>query len=82
MTHSLESALSRSTETADVDFKSSVDVSALRDWLELIKDIVAFANSGGGYVLVGLDDNGLPSNCCVDLLLSVDQADFGNKLFK
>lgn len=78
----LELAIARCTETSDVDFKSSFDAGATRDWLELIKDIVAFANSGGGYILVGLDDDGLPSGNSVDALLAVDQADIGNKLLK
>lgn len=82
MTQSLEATLSRTTETTDVDFKSSFDPSATRDWLELIKDIVSFANSGGGYILVGLDDDGLPSGQSVDALLAVDHADLGNKLHK
>ena len=82
MSQALDAALERSTETSDVDFKSSLDVGAPRHWLELIKDIVAFANSGGGHIFVGLNDDGLPSGCCVDALLSVDQADLGNKLLK
>jgi hypothetical protein len=43
----LAAALSKTSESADVDFKSMFDAEALRDWLELIKDIAAFANSGG-----------------------------------
>lgn len=78
----LAAALARTTESADVDFKSSFDNSVSRDWLELIKDIVAFANSGGGYILVGLDDDGLPTEYDADALLSIDTADFGNKLHK
>ena len=56
----LSEALARSSETHDVDFKSAFDPAALRDWLELIKDIAAFANSGGGHILVGLKDDGSP----------------------
>ena len=70
MKHSLEEALSRTTETTNVDFKSSFDPGATRDWLELIKDIVSFANSGGGHILVGLDDDGVPSGNSVDALLA------------
>ncbi|CAN2529113.1 hypothetical protein V4E86_24360 [Burkholderia pseudomallei] len=44
-------ALGRRGEAADVDFKSALDVSATGEWHELIKDIAAFANSGGGYIL-------------------------------
>ena len=78
----LSSALARTTETADVDFKSSFDPEVLRDWLEIIKDIVALANSGGGHILVGLNDDGLPSGSDVSGLLAVDPADLGNRLHK
>ena len=78
----LTAALARTTETADVDFKSAVDPGASRDWLEVIKDIAAFANSGGGYILVGLNDNGTPSGADVSALLAVDPADLGNRFHK
>jgi predicted HTH transcriptional regulator len=26
--------------------------------LELLRDVVAFANSGGGYIIIGINDNG------------------------
>lgn len=75
-------ALGRTTETDAVDFKSAFDPSANRDWLDLIKDIAAFANSGGGYILVGLNDDGTPSGGDVSALLSVDAADVANRLHK
>lgn len=31
------------------------------DWCELIKDIVAMANSGGGRIAIGANDDGTPS---------------------
>jgi hypothetical protein len=78
----LSEALARSNETSDVDFKSTFDPTALRDWLELIKDIAAFANSGGGHILVGLSDDGSPSGADVSALLAVDPADLGNRFYK
>src|SRR4051794_31266653 len=80
--NALSDALARTSETDDVDFKSSFDATALRDWLELIKDIAAFANSGGGHILVGLNDDGSPSGVDVAALLAVDPADLGNRLHK
>jgi hypothetical protein len=79
---SLLLALGRSSERDDVDFKSSFDPSSNRDWLELIKDIAAFANSGGGYILIGLHDDGSPAGSDVSGILSVDPADLENRLFK
>ena len=78
----LFAALARTTEIANVDFKSSFDAAVLRDWLEIIKDIAAFANSGGGYILVGLSDDGSPSQADVSGLLAVDSADLGNRIHK
>lgn len=43
MTHPLELALSRSTETSDVDFKSTFDVGAARDWL--LRDALRYHSS-------------------------------------
>ena len=78
----LYAALARTTEIASVDFKSSFDPTVLRDWLEIIKDIAAFANSGGGYILVGLNDDGSPAPSDVAGLLAVDPADLGNNIHK
>lgn len=75
-------ALARTTETAEVDFKSSFDPGALRDWLEFVKDIAAFANSGGGFILVGVGDDGSPSGADVSPLLAVDPANVGNQIHK
>lgn len=78
----LAAALDRNSEKHDVDFKSAFDAASSRDWLELIKDIAAFANSGGGHILVGLNDNGTPSGADVSALLDVDPADLGNRIHK
>lgn len=46
------------TESRSIDFKSSFDPDSSADWCELIKDVVAIANSGGGSILIGLNDDG------------------------
>lgn len=53
----LKTDLERSSEAADLDFKSSIDPGSAGDWLSLIKDIAFFANSGGGTIFVGLNDD-------------------------
>lgn len=78
----LRSALGRTAESTDIDFKSAFDPNFLRDWLELLKDVAAFANSGGGSILVGLHDDGSPSGQDVGNLLAVDPADIGNRIHK
>lgn len=66
-------------ESATVDFKLSFDPKSKGEWCELIKDIVAMSNSGGGSIVVGVDDDGNPStNSDIAPLLAVDPADVTN----
>jgi hypothetical protein len=65
-----------------LDFKSGFNPALTGDWCELIKDIIAMANSGGGRIVVGLDDEGKPSGESVAALLSLDSADIANKIYK
>ena len=48
----LREALAVERERKRVDFKSSFNVQSNGEWCELIKDLVAMANSGGGVVVV------------------------------
>jgi len=67
-------------ESATVDFKASFDPQATQDWCELIKDIVAMSNSGGGTIIVGVADDGSASGTDLQDLLGLDAADVTNKL--
>lgn len=78
----LKVLLERTTEGADLDFKSTFDVNAPGDWLEIIKDISAFANSGGGTLLIGVNDDGMPSGADVAGALGIDPADLTNRIHK
>ncbi|MGI5818235.1 MAG: helix-turn-helix domain-containing protein [Armatimonadota bacterium] len=69
-------------ESAELDFKESFDPGETGDWCELIKDIVAMANSGGGTIVVGVCDDGTPSQADVTPLLTVDPAQVTDKLSK
>src|ERR1700680_3641018 len=70
-----------SGESASADFKSSFDPQSKQDWCELIKDIIAMSNSGGGVIIVGVDDDGNPlANADVAPLLAVDPADVTNRI--
>lgn len=68
-------------ESATLDFKSSFDPDSKQDWCELIKDIVAMSNSGGGSIVVGVDDDGNLSNSDIAPLLAVDPADVTNRIY-
>lgn len=45
-------------ETDSLDFKENFDLEKInKSYLELIKDIVAFSNTEGGYIIYGVSDN-------------------------
>lgn len=69
-------------ESPRVDFKAKFDASLPQAWVELVKDIVAFANSGGGVIIFGVDDDGSLSGADLAQLREVDTADVTNKLYK
>lgn len=75
-------ALDATRETRRIEFKGQLDLEASGTWCELLKDVVAIANSGGGVVVVGLDDTGTATGWDPTLLLGVDPADLTNKFSK
>jgi hypothetical protein len=68
------------SESAQLDFKASFDPDSKRDWCELTKDLVAMANSGGGSILVGVNDDGIPSRVDAQRILNLDPAQMTDKL--
>lgn len=78
-----ERALLARRESKTVDFKRSFDPTAPGEWCELVKDVVAMANSGGGYIVVGVEDNGEPAPIgAAAAMLSVDPAHLTDKVAK
>ena len=67
-------------ESSECDFKLCLPTSS-DEWIEVIKDIVAMANSGGGILIFGVNNDGSPSTVPVNIT-SVDLADVGNKIYK
>lgn len=51
--------LGSSCETSALDFKETLDLTQTRDRVELAKDVLAMANSGGGDIVVGVEDGTL-----------------------
>jgi predicted HTH transcriptional regulator len=49
----LQKAVEARRESKYVDFKASADLAVHGDCCELVKDIVAMANAGGGVILLG-----------------------------
>lgn len=82
MNELLESALNTDNETAFIEFKEGFDTSSAQEWCEIIKDIVAIANTGEGVIIFGLNDNGTPSGKDVTPILALDSADVIDKIHK
>lgn len=78
----LKKAQHAKRESKYVDFKEQFDPNSSRDWIELVKDIVAMANSGGGVIVFGVRNNGTPSGHDVTSILEVDPAHFVDKIFR
>jgi hypothetical protein len=76
----LEKASSASRESKQIEFKGAFDPSSGGDWCEVIKDIVAMANSGGGIIVFGLNSYGTRSGMTVDQICDIDNADIANKV--
>jgi Putative DNA-binding domain len=71
------------SESKSVDFKSAFDPDRLADWCELLKDVVAMANSGGGTILIGVADNGQCTSGSSGLkILQTDPAMVTDKIAK
>lgn len=70
------------SETADLDFKTAFDPTSNGDWCELVKDIVAFANSGGGCIAFGVNNDGSPANADLSPIRKVDPATVVDKVQK
>ena len=77
----LTGALNATSESERWDFKSSFDPDCNAEVLEIVKDIVAMANSGGGVIIVGLNDSGSIAATNVSKLLGWDAAKITDKLF-
>src|SRR5579864_5225172 len=78
----IHAAIEHGSETEAVDYKESFDPNVPADWLEIIKDIIALANSGGGVILVGITDSGALNGFDSTALFQIDPADVTNKIFK
>lgn len=67
-------------ESKLVEFKEQFDPANEGEWLELIKDIAAIANVGGGVIVIGVRNDGSASGADVRPVLALDSANICNKL--
>jgi hypothetical protein len=82
MNEPLAKSLSAKRESRYVDFKGSLDLEEPHSWCEIIKDIIAMANSGGGVILIGLDNRGQPTGFDPTAILDLDPAIVTDKIRK
>jgi len=80
MSKLVDKGLRAKRESRFVDFKRSFDPESAGEWCEIIKDVVAMANSGGGVILIGIENNGAPSGEDVSSVLAIDDAQFVDKI--
>jgi len=78
----IERARDAKRESKFVEFKESFDPKSDGEWVELLKDFAALANSGGGVVIIGVNDNGTRGDADVSDVLKLDAAKIADKLFR
>jgi hypothetical protein len=76
----LDRAENAKGESKFIEFKRDFDTNSAQAWCEVMKDIVAFANSGGGIIVFGVDNNGTNSEADTTPILSYDSADITNRI--
>jgi predicted HTH transcriptional regulator len=76
----IKKALNSTKESKHIEFKSAFNCDKTYDWCEIIKDIAAIANSGGGVIVFGVDNNGNPTGDDVNCILKLDPATITNKI--
>lgn len=78
----IQKALTAKRESKCIEFKDTFDPTSPADWCEIVKDIVAITNSGGGIIVFGLDSLGVPTTASLAALADVDPAEVGDKISK
>jgi predicted HTH transcriptional regulator len=73
-------ALSARRESKAVEFRSEFDPASRGAWCEILKDILAMANSGGGVIVFGIEGAGRPSGADMRGILGLDPAELIDKI--
>lgn len=79
---SLEVAKTAKKESKYLDFKEKFNPKSSKDWCEIIKDIIAMANSGGGLIVFGVRNDGSPSQEDISAIFKIDPAQITDKISK
>jgi hypothetical protein len=72
----VDTALTAKRATRAIAFKREFFAVTPGAWCELLKDVVAMANSGGGVIVLGLASDGTPSGWDPTQFLTMDGTDF------
>jgi len=67
-------------ESRQVEFKETFDVASKQDWCEVVKDVVAIANSGGGLIVFGADSRGEPTGSDLSAVSAIDPATIADRI--
>lgn len=78
----LQRGLEAKSESKHLEFKIEFDVSSKQSWAEIIKDVVAISNSGGGLMLFGVTDQGEATGYDIAPLIELDPATISDKIHK
>lgn len=78
----LTQARSATHESKALEFKGQFDPTDPRELVEVVKDLVAIANSGGGAIVVGLSTNATPTGADVSAIVDLDPAELTNQALK
>lgn len=79
---SVEQALHATRESRRIEFKREFSAVTPGAWCELLKDVAAIANSGGGIIVIGLENDGSISGWDPADFLRTDLADVTNTFAK
>lgn len=75
-------ALNAKRESKYIEFKEAFNPHSRGEWCELLKDIVAMINSGGGAIVFGVTNKGDPCGFDVSCILEIDNAVLTDKINK
>jgi len=82
MSDLIEKAVNAKRESKRIEFKRAFNPTSEGEWCEIMKDIAALGNSGGGVIVFGLNSDGRPVETPCEAISKVDPADISNKITK
>jgi hypothetical protein len=80
MSELLTKGLAAKRESRQIEFKQAFDPCSAANWCEIVKDIIAIANSRGGIIFIGLDNAGEPVTSDLSAAIAIDPATIADKV--